>query len=50
MIGDGSPRCVVANMFDWDIAITEFEPQSCDYVLFRINTHGKDMNSFIPQK
>ena len=42
-----SPHGVVANTLDWDIIVSEFEPQSRYYVQFQINTLETGMNSFI---
>ena len=33
----GSLRGVVANVKDYDVIVSEFEPQSCYYVHFRTN-------------
>ena len=37
-------RGVEANVLDFNIVVSEFEPKSRDYIHFRINTLGKVMN------
>ena len=44
--GWGSPRSVVANVLDCDIAVSEFELQLCYYVHVRSNTFQKSFNPF----
>ena len=39
---------LMANVLDCDIVVSEFEIQSLYYFHFRINTHGKDINSLNP--
>ena len=48
LIIEGCPLCVVANVLDCDIVVSEFELQSCYYFPFQTNTLAKDMNSLIP--
>ena len=43
----GRPSDLVTNVLDYDIAVSEFEPQSRYYVHFRINTFEKSMTSII---
>ena len=40
-----SLRAAVANMLDYDIIISKFELELCDYIHFQTNTLGKGMNS-----
>ena len=47
--GVGSLRSVEAKVLDYNIAVREFDLQSCYYFNFWTNTLGKDMNPFIPQ-
>ena len=44
-------RCVVDNVLDWDIVVSEFELQSPYYVHILTNTIVKSMNplSLLPQ-
>ena len=44
----GSLREVVAKALDWEIVVSEFEPQSCYYIHFRTNILGKSMNPLMP--
>ena len=44
----GIPRCVVANVLDYDIILTGFVLQLRYYVHFRTNTFEKGMNPPIP--
>ena len=44
-----SPRCIVANMLDWDIIVIEFELLSRYYAHLRTNTHEKGMPPLFPQ-
>ena len=44
------PRGAVANEFDCDIVVSEFELLSRYYFYIRINTLEKGMNTFIPQE
>ena len=46
-VGVQNPCGVVANVWDCDIVVSEFELQSHDYTHFRANTLGKDMNPVI---
>ena len=43
-----NPRDVVANMFDSNIGVSEFQLQPCYYVHLQTNTLGKGMNLLIP--
>ena len=43
-----SPHCVVANVVDSNIVISEFELQSYDYVQFWMNTHKEGVNPVYP--
>ena len=48
--GREDPQGLVPNMQDCDFVVSEFELQSCYYVLFQSNTTGKSMNSlFTPE-
>ena len=47
-IYEGSLTCVVANILQCDIVVSESELQSSCYVHFRINILGKGMNAPIP--
>ena len=44
-----SRRGVVVNVQDRNIIVCEFELQTCCYVQYRDNTHGKGMNFLFPQ-
>ena len=39
---------VMANILEWDIVVSEFDPQSRYNNHFRSKTHGKGMNSYLP--
>ena len=41
-------RVVEANVLNRDILVSEFELQSCYYIHFRTNIHGKGMNLLFP--
>ena len=43
----GSPSCVVANVLDCDIVVSEFELQSRYYVHFQTNTLSKGIKLLI---
>ena len=43
----GCPRDVRVKAMDCKILVSEFEPQSRNYVSFRTNTLGKGMNPLI---
>ena len=43
-----SRHCVVANMLDCDIVVSEFKLQLFYYVHFQTNTLEKGMNPLIP--
>ena len=42
------PHGVVANVVDFDIVVSEFKPQSWDYIHFLTNALGKGVNSLSP--
>ena len=43
-----SGRCVVANVMNGDIVVSEFKPQLRNYVHFRDNIFGKGINYLVP--
>ena len=43
----GSPRCVLTNVLDWDIVVSDFELKLCYYDYFQSNTFGKRMDRVI---
>ena len=48
-MGEESLRCVVANVLDLDIFVSELEIQSYHYVSFRTNNLEKSMNTISPR-
>ena len=45
----GSPNDGVVNVFKFHIVTSEFDPHSCYYVHFQINTSKKGINPLIPR-
>ena len=44
----GQSCCVVANVLDCSMVVSEFELQSCYYVHFRTNTLGEKYETLYP--
>ena len=45
---EGSCHSIMADMLDCNIRVSDFEFQSCYYIIFWTNTLGKVINLLIP--